>query len=194
MNTVSKARVIQIRNDSIRLLEEVLAQVCSDDGTSEELCDLCDVAQGNHAPNCPVIFARYALEFCGEETMRELTGHKVNPANDRLTITVLDEPGAGGANHAYHISWPWPQPEDAGHIQRVDIIFQNGPIAEAGVNGITHEALIEILIDRFKGFQRGPYACDANQLALTHLEGAQFVLLNRTKERMARGVEGTTQL
>lgn len=30
--------------------------------------------------------------------MRELHDHKVNPANDTLTIEVVDEPGAGGAN------------------------------------------------------------------------------------------------
>lgn len=30
---------------------------------------------------------------------RELTEHRVNPANDKLTITVEDAPGAGGAQH-----------------------------------------------------------------------------------------------
>lgn len=36
--------------------------------------------------------------------MRHLTDHQVNPANDKLTIFVTDEPGAGGANHRYYIS------------------------------------------------------------------------------------------
>jgi hypothetical protein len=27
--------------------------------------------------------------------MREITSHKVNPVNDKLKITILDEPGAG---------------------------------------------------------------------------------------------------
>lgn len=35
--------------------------------------------------------------------MRELNEHKINPGNDTLKITVLDEPGHGGANHAYDI-------------------------------------------------------------------------------------------
>jgi hypothetical protein len=35
--------------------------------------------------------------------MRELNEHKVNPGNDTLKVTVLDEPGHGGANHAYDI-------------------------------------------------------------------------------------------
>jgi hypothetical protein len=134
--------------------------------------------------------------------MRELTGHKVNPANDVLKIEVLDEPGAGGANHLYHItgfssrsnaSDPW----TARHGQPAEhstILFQNGPIAEVGVNGITHEALLAILIDRLEAFQAGPYANDYNATALSHLQSAQGALLDRTRERMARSVEGTHQV
>lgn len=36
-----------------------------------------------------------------EKIMRKLTDHIVNPANDKITIRVIDEPGAGGANHEY---------------------------------------------------------------------------------------------
>ena len=71
------------------------------------------------------------------------------------------------------------------------IIFQNGPIPEFGVNGITHEALLAILIDRLEGFQAGPFANVYNGAALENLQFAQELLLSRTRERMARGVEGT---
>jgi len=118
--------------------------------------------------------------------MRELTGHKVNPANDKLTVTVLDEPGAGGACHRYVISGM-----NSGNVLHVELGFQNGPIAEAGVNGITHEVLLSILIDRMEGFQSGPYANEHNAAALFHLQTAQAELLARTSERMTRGVEGT---
>jgi len=125
--------------------------------------------------------------------MREITSHKVNPANDTLTISVLDEPGAGGANHSYEISGfnTETNPSDDFSASSVELIFQNGPIAEAGVNGITHEALLAILIDRLQSFQSGPYACRENALALTKLEEAQHWLHHRTRARMARGVEGT---
>jgi len=115
--------------------------------------------------------------------MRELHSHKVNPANDALTIKVLDEPGAGGANHEYDVTGgtAWP----------TFIRFQNGPIAEVGVNGITHEVLLAILIDRMRSFQAGAYACRENAIALTKLEEAQMWLLQRTRNRMDRGVEGT---
>lgn len=115
--------------------------------------------------------------------MRELIGHRVNPANDVIKIQVLDEMGAGGANHHYRLSWP--------EFPGLDIHFQNGPIAEAGVNGITHEALLAILIDRMECFQAGPFANGYNGQALLHLQAAQQALLDRTRERMARGVEGT---
>lgn len=118
--------------------------------------------------------------------MRQLTEHRVNPANDQLTITVMDEPGSGGANHEYQIT----RAADDGAAPCV-LSFQNGPIAEVGVNGITHEALLAVLCDRLRGFQKGPYSSRHNALALTALEEAQNWLNRRTLERMARGVEGT---
>jgi len=128
---------------------------------------------------------------------RQLTSHIVNPVNDKLTITVVDEPGSGGANHAYIITGMDTLRNKAfeGYkgqegTDEVALLFQNGPIPEHGVNGVTHEALLAILIDRLEGFQAGPYASPYNAQALHHLKGAQEVLLNRTRERMARGVEG----
>lgn len=122
--------------------------------------------------------------------MRELTGHKVNPANDVLRVLVLDDPGSGGANHHYEIQIPSRSPENS-TADAYPIRFQNGPIAEAGVNGLTHEALLAILIDRMEGFQGGPYASDDNEEALQAMRTAQTALQRRTKARMARGVEGT---
>lgn len=114
--------------------------------------------------------------------MRLLEEHKVNPANDQLNILVLDEPGAGGANHLYGISAP-------GNSWVIE--FQNGPILEAGVNGLTHEVLLTILADRLRGFQAGPFACTENHVALDHIEHALEQLKRRTAKRAARGVEGT---
>ncbi len=116
---------------------------------------------------------------------REITGHKVNPVNDQLLVEALDPPGPGGASHEYLIVTPPP------HGRAFQISFQLGPIAEAGVNGITHEALLAILIDRLEHFQAGPYANDYNAVALGHLQSAQGALFDRTRERMSRGVEGT---
>jgi hypothetical protein len=128
---------------------------------------------------------------------RYLTDHKVNPANDTLTIAVTDMPGAGGANHQYEISGFNPGDNIVtGYTWNTALVllFQNGPIAEAGVNGITHEVLLAIVADRLRSFQKGPYASRHNALALTAIEEAQNWLNRRTLERVARGVEGTHKL
>lgn len=120
--------------------------------------------------------------------MRTINEHKVNPANDRLTLTVLDEPGAGGANHAYEITAPRTD-KDVGVSTLIE--FQNGPINEVGVNGVTQEVLLAIVADRLRSFQAGQFACRENALALTKIEEAQHWLHHRTLARMLRGVEGT---
>lgn len=130
---------------------------------------------------------------------RYLTDHVVNPANDRISIAVLDEPGHGGACHLYYLSGfdtstnpQWSEMAQPGFMgTEMFVIFQNGPINEVGVNGVTHEALLAILADRLRGFQSGRYACPENAEALSHIEAAQSVLKSRTAARMARGVEGT---
>lgn len=131
--------------------------------------------------------------------MRTIESHKVNPANDVIQIEVTDAPGAGGANHRYELTGfdtsKNPSATDQhgykSSYSREIILFQNGPIAEVGVNGVTQEVLIAICIDRLECFQAGPYASPDNQTALYHLQKAQEALLNRTRARMSRGVEGT---
>jgi len=120
---------------------------------------------------------------------RELTSHKVNGLNEALTIQVLDEPGQGNACHDYVI--------DAiindEPVELTQIKFQNGPIQEAGVNGISNETLLAIVEDRLVGFQSGQYACRENAVALTKVQEAMMWLQKRTRDRVARGVEGTNQ-
>lgn len=119
--------------------------------------------------------------------MRLITAHIVvgDSVNQQVQIAATDEPGAGGANHEYQISWQGP------HCDGINISFQNGPIKENGVNGITQEALIAIVIDRLWSFQAGAFACIANQDAINHFEAGLKILQRRTQERIARGVEGT---
>jgi len=116
------------------------------------------------------------------ESIRTLTAHKVNDINNQLNIEVVDKPGHGGACHTYFIS-----SRDTGIVWPIS--FQDGPIA----NGLTHEALLAILIDRMEGFQSGPYPHENNAVALVLLRTALDLLHSRTKERIKRGVEGTHQ-
>ena len=128
--------------------------------------------------------------------MRQITSHKVNGLNDSLEIQAMDEPGSGGACHHYGI-YGWHSKGNPSATPGIDdetkctVLFQNGPIGEAGVNGISNEVLLAIVEDRLKSFQAGPFACRENALALTHLQESMHWLHHRTRERMTRGVEGT---
>ncbi|MEK5089063.1 hypothetical protein MKY98_19360 [Paenibacillus sp. FSL M8-0228] len=69
--------------------------------------------------------------------------------------------------------------------------FQEGPIQEAGVNGVTNEDLIAMVLARLEGFQNSEFRCRDNAVVITKLEEALLWLRKRTLEREARGVEGT---
>jgi len=120
-------------------------------------------------------------------TMREITNHQNNECNSAIRITTPDHPS--GVGHHYHLAIP--NHTVLGGESATIIQFQDGPIKEVGTNGLTHEALLAILIDRLQGFQSGPYACRENAIALTKLQEAKMWLEERTRGRMARGVEGT---
>lgn len=128
---------------------------------------------------------------------RELTSHKVNGLNNALTIHVMDEPGAGGANCEYAITFNDPKhggaersPISDKHGRNCIISFQNGN-PEAGINGISNEALLAIVEDRLKGFQEGRFASRESAVALTKIQEAMMWLHKRTRDRVARGVEGS---
>lgn len=113
--------------------------------------------------------------------MKQLVDHITNPsdpANKRLEITALDKPSKGEANRDYEIKW---QPQDKDAQFSVRLLFQGGSIQDVGINGITNEALLAIVMDRLRSFQDGPKACRENEVALTRIEEALSSLKSRTK-------------
>jgi hypothetical protein len=102
-------------------------------------------------------------------------------------ICVCDEKGAGNANHAYVIS---SLGVNVPTFVLGQVNFQNGPILETGVNGVTNEDLLAIVIHRLQGFQSGDFKCRENAIALTKCEEALLWLEKRTADREKRGVEG----
>lgn len=124
------------------------------------------------------------------------------------TVVSIDAPDNSGANHTYLIV---PQNarfylDDAGdgetHLQ-IDgpdgkdphmIQFQKGPRDEEGsIYGVADSDLLEIVRDRLQGFQRGPFSCRENALALTHIEEALLWLAHRAEDRLQRGVLGKAE-
>src|SRR5262245_52916377 len=121
---------------------------------------------------------------------RKLTSHLCDGKAAVNDVVACDAPGKGGASHLYKIDAVDPDGTSIeGFPFRVD--FQDGAIAEVGRNGVQNEDLIAIVIDRLQGFQSGQFACRENAIALTKLQEAMHWLLHRTRERIARGVEGT---
>lgn len=74
-------------------------------------------------------------------------------------------------------------------IQRIH--FQEGPIKEAGVNGVMNEDLIAMVICRLEHFNQSEFRCRENSMAITKLEEALLWLRKRTMGREQRGIEGT---
>ena len=118
--------------------------------------------------------------------MRVIKDHETNTLNEALRIDA-DERDIknGNASHFYSISNP-----DGKAMALIQ--FQKGPLAEHGLNGISNEALLAVVIDRLRGFQDGQWRCRENAIALTKIEEALHWLHSRTRSRVARGVEGTS--
>lgn len=70
-----------------------------------------------------------------------------------------------------------------------DLDFQDGPVPTNGVNGLTNEVLLVILIHRTKALD-SKFPCPENKRAISDMENALVNFEVRTARRMARGVEG----
>lgn len=84
----------------------------------------------------------------------------------------------------------------AGHVYTAiagtnvtDIKFQRGGVADNGVNGLTNEALLAVLIHRTR-FLDARFGCDENKRAIQHMEEALVNFEVRSARRIVRGVEG----
>jgi hypothetical protein len=96
----------------------------------------------------------------------------------------LDAEGNGGAHHKYAVT------SRDGKELFCGVDFQDGGIAEVGVNGCQNEDLLKIVIDRLECFQLGKFACEENEAALKACHVAMLAMNMRTEGRVARGVEG----
>jgi hypothetical protein len=99
--------------------------------------------------------------------------------------------GTDYAFNAFHKFLVYP---NEGGAAFAEINFQRGPIKECGVNGVSNEDLILMVLTRLQQFQNSPYQCRENALAITKLEEAVMWLRKRTLDREARNVEGTNKI
>ena len=99
---------------------------------------------------------------------------------DIYTVEKPEEKTRGGAVKYYRVLYD---------NTSVDIPFLSQTIPE-GVNGLTTEVLIEILIDRCQDFLDGEFPNVYTRKAKEYLLNALELLEERTRVRVERGVEG----
>lgn len=128
--------------------------------------------------------------------LRQITTHQSPHAPSTLNVHVVtDEQGKGNSDYLLTgLGQMRGLPadtlclSDAGYLIRIP--FQQGTTKDVGVNGASTEALIAIVKDRLEGFQKGPFPCIWNGIALEYLEKALDALHARTESRIIREVEG----
>lgn len=97
-------------------------------------------------------------------------------------------------NHAPHHFEVIARNDDGAGMLVATVDFQEGPIGEVGVNGVSNEALLIMALTRLQSFQNSPYSSRDNSVAITKIEEALMWLGKRTADREARGVEGTLKV
>lgn len=112
--------------------------------------------------------------------------HSVVGELDSLIIgeTTSDKVPPG---HSYWVNAMYHDTESVRELATVD--FQNGPIPVAGINGLTNEVLLTILIHRTTAIN-AQFPCEENQAAIYHMKEALDAFNQRTANRKARNVEG----
>lgn len=112
------------------------------------------------------------------------------------SVYAVDEVGPGGANHKYAIV-PTDQEEErliVSYEPLAEIQLQCGPRKdEDSIHGVIDTDLLEIVRDRLKSFQAGPYSSRENACALTHIEEALMWMNRRVEDRIERNVLGTNK-
>lgn len=118
--------------------------------------------------------------------MREL--NTIQKREKLNKVYAVDEKGNGGANHKYVII----SDSSIKNYTETVIQFQDGPRKDDNsTHGILDTDLLEIVRDRLKGFQSGPYSTRENACALTHIEEALMWMNRRVEDRIERNVLGT---
>jgi len=127
----------------------------------------------------------------------------INGRDTDLDNTVVLEHSLLTTNHTKVVHEENPLFGDPHHFKVVSVEtgrvcstvdFQEGPVKENGVNGVMNEDLLVMVLTRLNGFQNTKFACKENADAITHIEDALKVLRERTNKRVARNVEGTSQV
>lgn len=121
--------------------------------------------------------------------MRKL--ETIQKRNKLNTVYAADDEGPGGANHIYMVESRAGDDPVKSDMNIALICFQCGGRNEDwSIAGVLDSDLLEIVRDRLKAFQSGPFSSRENAIALTHVEEALLWLNKRVEDRAERGVLG----
>ena len=87
-----------------------------------------------------------------------------------IKAMATDQVGRDGSHHHYKIAHA--PTFGAPTIDLGIVKFQDGDPNQVGVNGVSDQAMLCIVADHLEGFERGPYACEANRQASYHIREA----------------------
>jgi putative transcriptional regulator len=90
-----------------------------------------------------------------------------------LEVMSMDRPGPGGLCHKYEF---FASQEDGMGMPVGAIHFQEGRVSEVGVNGVQHEAILSVMIDRLRTLYSSRKATEKEKCALMYLLKAREVL------------------
>jgi len=97
--------------------------------------------------------------------------------------------------HSYELrNFEQDLPELNQHLQFIhkEPVPDNPTVLRTVSDGTTNEEVLRVLIDRCQ-FLNAKFPCRENAIAITKLQEALFWLEERTRGRLARGVEGKHQ-
>ncbi|MFT8351310.1 ABC transporter ATPase [Clostridium saccharoperbutylacetonicum] len=105
-------------------------------------------------------------------------------------VSAVDGEGPGGAHHEYLIRCSL----DGCICDLANIKFQKGARKEENSeHGVIDTDLLEIVRDRLKSFQAGPFSSRENACALTCIEEALMWMNRRVEDRIERNVLGRNE-
>ena len=77
-------------------------------------------------------------------------------------------------------------------VNSISFTIQNGPVKEKGVNGCQVDTIVEAAKKIIEGLN-AKFPCRENSMAITKLDECLMWLDKRTKDRVARQVEGESK-
>lgn len=104
-------------------------------------------------------------------------------------VYTYDNPGPGGAHHAYVVYDKASLEKDEDSELIANICFQKGARnMDNPSRGVIDSDLLEMVKHRLEAFQEGSFANVYNEMALYHVTAALEALNQRVESRIARNV------